>query len=394
MRVVKGFNKDFIPSIDNPTFDAKYHGDPDDELLVVETDDGARGYPVSVLGVHHIVNDEIEDVPVIVTYCPLCGTIAAYERRVEGQELHFEFGGKIVENNLVMRDEETRSEWKQSTGEALSGELAGETLNLYAVQMTTWAEFQNNQPNGDVLQRPVMGEPHLFQQFAATTTGFLDHPAGREVMDAAFSLIRAANLVRDPVTGTQEVDIGPFMKLLQGVFELRSWTSDEEALNVTEESYDNVMDVFLREDTFGYLELHGGPEEWEANGPGDLTAKTRLLGVTIGDDVVGFAHPRIREAGGVIQTTVGGTDVVVFAAGGELVAYEDPGFEFEPTDSDTFRADGAVWDPTTGESSDDRMLTQLSTSWTYAYAWQIDHGVSAFYTPATGENDPESNSII
>ncbi len=379
MQVVKGFDTDFIPSIADPTFGTDYPGNSDDQLLVVETDDGARGYPVSMLDVHHIANDGVNEVPLVITYCPLCGTVAAYERRVDKQELHFEFGGKIVENNLVMRDKETGSEWKQSTGECLSGELAGESLNLYSARMTTWNEFQTDHPNGVVLQRPEMRTPHLFQQFAATTTRLLDHPAGREIMDAAFSLIRAANLARDPANGTQEVNISPFMKLLDGAVELQSWVSDTNTGDVPTETYDNIMSVFQREDTFGYLELHGGPEDWEANGPGDLTAKTRVLGVTDGGEAVGFAKPRVQDADGVVQTTVGGTDVVVFAADGELAAYEDPGFEFKSSDGSTVRADGTTWDPTTGESVDGRSLTRLSTSWTYAYAWQTDHGPSSFY---------------
>lgn len=103
-------------------------------------------------------------------------------------------------------------------------------------------------------------------------------------------------------------------------------------------------------------------------------AKTRLLGVTNDGESVGFAKPRIERVGGIVQTTVGGTNIVVVSADGELAAYEDPGFEFERTDDGMIRADGTTWDPTVGESNDGRSLTRLSTSWTYAYAWQTDHG--------------------
>ncbi|SFR91101.1 Protein of unknown function [Halomicrobium zhouii] len=379
MRVVTGFDTDFIPSIGNPTFETDYPGDPDDELLVVETDDGARGYPVSILNVHHIANDTVDGVPLVVTYCPLCGTVAAYERRIGGRELTFEFGGKIVENNLVMRDEETGSEWKQSTGEGLNGELAGEGLDLYSSRMSTWEAFQIDYPNGTVLQRPDHSGPYLFQQFAATTTGLLEHPAGREVMDAAFSLVRAANLARDPEDGTREVSVSPFMKLLTGVVELRGWISDADSPDGSGDAYADVTSVFEREDTFGYLDLHGGPEQWEADGPDDLTAKTRVLGVTVDDDAVGFARPRVEAAGGLVRTTVGETDVVVFDADGTLVAYEDPGFPFERDADGTVRGDGTTWDPATGNSDDGRSLDRLATSWTYAYAWQTDHAPSSFY---------------
>lgn len=87
------------------------------------------------------------------------------------------------------------------------------------------------------------------------------------MMNAAFSLIRAANPARNPENGTQEVSISPFMKLLQGIVELRSWVSDTVPGDVPNETYDNVMSVFQREDTFSYLELHGGRRAGKQTGP-------------------------------------------------------------------------------------------------------------------------------
>jgi hypothetical protein len=396
MHVVDGFDTEFIPTIDDPAFGTDYFGDADDDLLVVETAEGARAYPVRLLDVHHLVNDTVDGTPVLVSFCPLCGTVVAYDRRVDGRTLTFEFGGTIVENNLVVRDTETGSEWKQSTGECLGGELAGAELEIHSARMTTLADFRESYPDGVVLQRPDVAASSGFEQFAGATTALLDDPAGREVMEAGFSLVRAANLARDPETGTERVDVGPFLKILEGAMELRSWVSGADDADAGVGYDGDVTSVFQREDTFGYLALHGGPTDWRENGPGDLGAKTRVLGVERDGEALGFPRPRVEAAGGVVRTTVGDTDVVVFAADGELAAFEDPGFAFEPVDDEpsddeaAFAGDGARWDGGTGESDDGRELSRLSTSWTFAYAWQTDHGPDAFH--AEPEPTPETES--
>jgi hypothetical protein len=128
MDVIRGFDPEFIPSIADPRFDPDYSGDDNDDVIVVETPDSARAYPVPILDLHHMVNDEVDGTPVVVTWCPLCGSGVVYDRTVDDRTLTFEFAGKLADNNFVMRDRETGSEWKQSTGECLSGELEGERL--------------------------------------------------------------------------------------------------------------------------------------------------------------------------------------------------------------------------------------------------------------------------
>jgi hypothetical protein len=58
---------------------------------------------------HEIVNDTVGGVPVTVTYCPLCNSGAAFERRVDGQLLDFGTSGLLYVDNLVMYDRQTES---------------------------------------------------------------------------------------------------------------------------------------------------------------------------------------------------------------------------------------------------------------------------------------------
>lgn len=124
--------------------------------------------------------------------------------------------------------------------------------------------------------------------------------------------------------------------------------------------------------------LYRGPErEWDRD---DLNPKTVVLGVTPADGgVLGFPLPVVEATGGVVEATVGETDVVVLATDDGLYAFERPGFGLRIEDG-TVRGDGTTWTPATGESADGRQLLRVPTRRLYAFAWQDDHGPDAFYS--------------
>lgn len=149
--------RDAIPSIDQPTFGPAYFGVADDEVLVVDGDP-PRAYPIRILSYHEIVNDVVDGQPVAVTWCPICWSAAVYNRRVNGQRLTFGTSGKLANDVLVMYDRETESEWQQSTGAAIAGELQGERLSMLDSSLLTWERFQRQYPDGEVLQPPKGSE--------------------------------------------------------------------------------------------------------------------------------------------------------------------------------------------------------------------------------------------
>lgn len=76
--------KDGIPSIDRPQFLplAKFVDiAPTEPVVGVVLNGDARAYPLRVLVWHEIVNDTVGNVPVTVTYCPLCNSAIAFDRR-------------------------------------------------------------------------------------------------------------------------------------------------------------------------------------------------------------------------------------------------------------------------------------------------------------------------
>jgi len=148
--------RDAIPSVDAPEFGPDYFGDPGDDVVVVDGDP-PRAYPVRILSYHEIVNDVVDGRPIAVTWCPICWSAVAYDRRVDGRTLTFGVSGNLADDALVMYDRETESEWQQTTGTAIAGDLDGARLSVLSAPMVSWERFSAAHPDGVVLQ-PVRGD--------------------------------------------------------------------------------------------------------------------------------------------------------------------------------------------------------------------------------------------
>jgi hypothetical protein len=148
--------KDGIPAIDAPHFTRAEDVDWLDgrePVIALEIAGEARAYPIQILMWHEIANDEIGSVPVAVTFCPLCNTALAFDRRVDGRVLDFGTTGKLRDSDLVMYDRQTESWWQQFSREALVGELAGKELRQLPARIVSWGEFRDLHPGALVLDR-------------------------------------------------------------------------------------------------------------------------------------------------------------------------------------------------------------------------------------------------
>lgn len=149
--------KDGIPSIDDPKFISTGEADtwlePVEPVIFVRVGDDARAYPLQVFMWHEIVNDIVGDVPLVVTFCPLCNTAIAFERTVEGEVFDFGTTGRLRYSNLIMYDRQTETWWQQATGEAVVGELTGTQLVFRPAAIISWEEFKSAHPAGKVLSQ-------------------------------------------------------------------------------------------------------------------------------------------------------------------------------------------------------------------------------------------------
>lgn len=146
--------RDWIP----PVYRPRYGGPEglswlrDDDLVVgYVVGDEAYAYPIKILNLREIVNDVIGGEPVVVTYCPLCGSGVVYSRRLQGRTLIFGNTSALYQSDLVMFDHETGSYWFQTAGEAIVGRLAGAELRVLPSQTAPWGMWRRLHPGTRLL---------------------------------------------------------------------------------------------------------------------------------------------------------------------------------------------------------------------------------------------------
>lgn len=149
-----GPGKDGIPALTDPAVvmakAAKSLND-DDRVIGLVVNDVAHAYPLRILTWHEVINDRLDGEPVVVTFCPLCGTGIAYRGSIDGQRLDFGVSGLLYRDNLLMYDRGTRSLWSQIEGRAISGPRKGERLEPLPIEHATWSEWRRRYPQTGVL---------------------------------------------------------------------------------------------------------------------------------------------------------------------------------------------------------------------------------------------------
>ncbi len=147
--------KDSIAVIREPKFvnaGTASYPDGDDWVVGIEGKTETKAYPVKVLAWRHIVNDQLDGRPVVVTYSSLCRSVAVFEAgKPTGHHVFGVAGLNIAASNLVMYDDETLSLWNQLLAECLWGKLAGVTLTRIPFLLLKWREWNTLIPQSRVL---------------------------------------------------------------------------------------------------------------------------------------------------------------------------------------------------------------------------------------------------
>ena len=146
--------RDGIPAIDTPRFvsaDEAPFLQAGDRVLGITRNGVSKAYPVAILNWHEIVNDSFGDEPVVVTYCPLCGTGIAYLARAGEQVLKFGVSGLLYNSDMLLYDRQYQSLWSQISRQAISGTLKGAKLQAIPVMHTRWSDWVQRHPATRVL---------------------------------------------------------------------------------------------------------------------------------------------------------------------------------------------------------------------------------------------------
>jgi len=220
--------KDGIPAVTNPRMESIAEASEwlvdRSPVIAVEVDGEARAYPQAVLMWHEIANDEINGVPVAVTFCPLCNSSITFDRRVDGEILDFGVSGLLRNSDMIMYDRQTETWWQQLTGEALVGDFNGTLLDFVPSQVIGFGTFAERYPDGVVMSRDTgfnrqygvnpytgydsrSGQPFLFDgDIDNRLDSAVAHVLATEVDDVAkaypFDALREAGALNDTIGET------------------------------------------------------------------------------------------------------------------------------------------------------------------------------------------------
>ncbi|QDT97222.1 DUF3179 domain-containing protein [Gimesia aquarii] len=167
-----GVPKDGIPALTNPKFmtvaEATFMK-PADRLAGVIFEGQARAYPLKIMDMHEAVNDKIGETSFVVTYCPLCDSLAVYNRKGTGGEIEFGISGFLYNSNVLLYDRtgsgKTDGLWSQLMSQSVAGPRVKEKLITLPVELTTWEDWKQRYPQTQVLSTDT-GHPRDYQNRA------------------------------------------------------------------------------------------------------------------------------------------------------------------------------------------------------------------------------------
>jgi len=120
-------------------------------VIGVENNGEAKAYPIRFLSYHHQVQDTVGGKPLLITYCSVCRTGRVYEPIVNGKPAQFRLVG-MDHFNAMLEDTNTKSWWRQATGEAIIGKLKGQKLPEFFSTQTSLTKWLELNPKSLVMQ--------------------------------------------------------------------------------------------------------------------------------------------------------------------------------------------------------------------------------------------------
>jgi hypothetical protein len=237
--------KDGIPSITSPGHVpvSEFELPPGERVIGIAIGGEEVAYPLALLNWHECVNDVVGGVPIAVTYCPLCDSVAVFDRRVGGEVIEFGISGRLYNSNVLLYDRRSvaseESLWSQLQGRAVTGTRAGADLETLPFELTPWGQWRDTHPNAKVVAFPDPAQRSYdrnpYERYFADPENLmfpvqpLDDRLGRKerILGLAASGESTAVILDALSTGEHRIPIA-------GTHVTVEWDSQEDALRVNE----------------------------------------------------------------------------------------------------------------------------------------------------------------
>jgi hypothetical protein len=125
----------------------------DDIVAGVVVDGQARAYPQWVLVAYHVVNDTINETPIMLAHCEICSGTSAFDPVVdglEGKSLSFQIHG-IANGTFSVYDYQSHTVWSPFTGRSFTGEMHPSRMNRIPLIVEPWEKWLKRFPDTEVL---------------------------------------------------------------------------------------------------------------------------------------------------------------------------------------------------------------------------------------------------
>lgn len=129
------------------------HMEEDDVVAGLVVNGQARAYPQWILVAYHVVNDTINEAPVLLAHCEICSGTSAFQPVVDGFE-----GGSLTfgqygpaNGTFSVYDYQTKSVWSPFTGRTLQGELNPSRMKRIPLIVEHWGDWVKRFPETDVI---------------------------------------------------------------------------------------------------------------------------------------------------------------------------------------------------------------------------------------------------
>ncbi len=158
-RLSTPMGQDAIRAIDCPLFETTggkcwVRVPPEALVAGFPQGNGAVAYPLTVLDKVEMVNDQLNDRPVLIVYTPVSHEISIYDASVDGKRVTFGHGGYFYGNQPVLYDRKTESLWTEQKEAmvAFSGTRRGTGLRRIArLDLVPWSVWKAENSGGKLL---------------------------------------------------------------------------------------------------------------------------------------------------------------------------------------------------------------------------------------------------
>ena len=116
----------------------------DHQVVILKSGNDVKAYPLGILKNYELVNEVVDNVPVMVVYCFLADLVSVYNRSYGGKTLTFAVSGYTYKDpnnyagleSFILWDRNSESLWWPINDKGVSGEYKG--INMEKYDRTKW----------------------------------------------------------------------------------------------------------------------------------------------------------------------------------------------------------------------------------------------------------------